>query len=52
MQNFSRIPLDVWIALTAALGILLIAFDSFMLVFAGVYGAVCTYVVVKAFTTE
>ena len=45
-----RIPFDVWVAGTVAIGVLLIAGNTFMPLFVSLYVALCAYVVVKSFT--
>jgi hypothetical protein len=52
VKHFSRIPLDVWAAVTACVIILLIASDAFTPIFVGTYAMLCAYVLARTFTKD
>ena len=52
MQNFSRIPLDVWFALAGAVGIIQAGLVAPEHIFATVYLMICGYVILNVFTDD
>jgi Na+/citrate or Na+/malate symporter len=50
VQHFSRIPLDVWLALAVAVGLVLVQLIEPAHVFAAAYVAICAYIVLSVFT--
>ena len=52
VQNFSRIPLDVWFALAGGVAIVQAGLVAPAQIFAALYLMICGYVILNVFTDD